>query len=127
MPVYQPVISEAFLDDANLNKLEEYRFYDVLSEAYVNDGTRIWFRGNLYTLNAEDGYLYTRVGFAMATNPFLFDPMSFMTPQIIDGSWKASLTVLNRGRPTRMDVSGAGYLDTWNLLISQYTNTVMPG
>jgi hypothetical protein len=127
MPVYQPVISEAFLDDANLNKLQEYRFYDVLSEAYVNDGTRIWFRGNLYTLNAEDGYLYTRVGFAMATNPFLFDPMSFMPPQIVNGQWEASFMLLNRGRPTRYGVTGSNYLDTYNLLISAYTNSVLPG
>ena len=127
MSVSQPVISEAFLDDVNLNKLQEYRIYDVLNDSYVNDGTTIWFRGNLYTLMGEDGHLFTRVGFAMATNPFLMDPMSFSTPVIMDGTWKASFTIMSRGRPLRMDVSGEGYLDTWNSLISEYTNNVVPG
>lgn len=127
MPVFQPVISEAFVDNANVNKLEEYRLYDVLSSAYINDGTTIWFRGNFYTLMGEDGYLYTRVGFAMATNPFLMDPMSFSTPIFMNGTWSASFTIMSRGRPTRMDVSGMSYLDAWNVLISEYTNNVMPG
>lgn len=127
MAVTQPVISDAFIPDGPLNKLREYRFYDVLSTAYVPDGKYMWFRGNFYTLSGEDGYLYTKVGFAMAENPFLFDPMSFITPRRIDGSWKASFTVLNMGRPTRYDLTGNDYYDTWDQLISEYTNAVVPG
>jgi hypothetical protein len=127
MAVIQPVISEAFLDETNVNILLDYRVYDVLSNAYIGDGTTIWFRGNFYTLNAEDGYLYTRVGFAMATNPFLFDPMSFKTPRIVNGQWEASFMQLNRGRPTRYGVTGMNYYDTYNELISAYTNNVVPG
>mgnify|MGYP000032062544 CR=1 FL=1 len=127
MGVYRPVISEAFLDDTNLNKLQEYRTYDVLSSAYVGDGTYMWFRGGFWTLTGEDGYLYTKVGFAMATNPLLFGPDSFMSPQVVDGSWKASFTILYRGRPLRYDLTGMDYYDTYNQLISAYTNNVLPG
>lgn len=129
MGVYQPTISEAFLDETNVNILLDYRMttYDVLSSAYVGDGTYMWFRGNFYTLTGEDGYLYTKVGFAMATNPFLFDPMSFMAPQIVNGQWEASFMQMNRGRPTRYGVTGMDYRETYNLLIAAYTNNVVPG
>lgn len=121
--VNQPIISDAFISLDQFNTLVGYNVYDVLSNAYINDGTTIWFRGNFYTLMGEDGYLYTRVGFAMATNPFL---MGFSTPIFMNGTWSASFTIMSRGRPTRMDVSGMSYLDAWDVLISEYTNNVMP-
>jgi hypothetical protein len=127
MAVTQPVISDAFLPDPLVTRLQEYRFHDVLSPAYIPDGKYMCFRAGFYTLSGEDGYMYTKVGFAMAENPFLFDPMSFMTPRVLDGTWKASFTVLSGGRPTRYDVSGDNYYDTYEQFIIAYVNTVVPG
>ena len=125
--VYQPIISEAFITLDQFDTLAGYRLYDVLAGAYVNDGTIIWFRGDFYTLMGEDGYLYTKVGFAMATNPFIMDPMNFLTPVYMNGMWQSSYMVMKGGRPMRVDVYGDSYPDTWNQLITSYVNTVVPG
>ena len=127
MSVTQPVIRDAFLPDPLVRQLEEYRLFDVLTPAYVNDGTYMWFRGNFYTLSSEDGYMYTKVGFAMKDNPFIMDPMGFILPQTLDGTWKASFTVMSGGRPMRYDIAGEDYYDTYTQLIGLYVNVVVPG
>jgi hypothetical protein len=127
MAVTQPVISDAFIPENLVNQLQEYRLYDVLSPAYIADYTVLFFRGSLYQLYGEDGYLYTKVGFAMKYNPFIMDPMNFQTPANIGGQWQSSYMVMKGGRPIRVEIYGDDYYNTWEQLVNSYVNTVVPG
>ena len=128
MAVTQPIINEAFVSDTQLNTLQGYREWDIISPAYIGGGSYMWFRGGFFTLNGvEDGYLYTKVGFAMKNNPLILDPNGFLTPVFMGGQWTASYVVMKGGRPIRVDIYDFSYLDTWNQLITSYVNTVTPG
>ena len=126
MAINNPILSQAFASLGGEELLLGYREYDVISASYVdaNTYTKMLYRNQIfYITGIQYGYMITKIGFAMAQNPLILDPMSFTTPRQVGGQWTASFQVM-KGGPVRVDVYGSDYNDTWDQFIIAYVNTV---